>query len=119
MRIALVDDKADIRRLLRQLLETVTSSTVVAEADDGDVAAQTVATSDADMVILDYHMPRVDGVEAARRIKSVRPAVEIVAFTSTADEAVVAPVLAAGARPPFDKGPGRDPPPKRRRREAL
>jgi len=98
-----VDDKADIRRLLRQLLETVTSSTVVAEADDGDVAAQTVATSDADMVILDYHMPRVDGVEAARRIKSVRPAVEIVAFTSTADEAVVAAFLAAGASRHFDK----------------
>ena len=103
MRIAIVDDNADIRMLLRKLLEAATSDTVVAEVDDGDGAAQAVARSHPDLVIVDYHMARVDGVEATRQIKAVAPSVEIVAFTSTDDEAVVAAFLGAGASRHFDK----------------
>jgi DNA-binding NarL/FixJ family response regulator len=103
MRIALVDDNANIRSLLRELLEIKTSGTVVAEVDDGDGAAQAVAESQPDLVIVDYHMARVDGVEATRRIKAVRPSAEIVAFTSTYDDAVIAAFLAAGASRHFDK----------------
>jgi DNA-binding NarL/FixJ family response regulator len=76
---------------------------IVAEAEDGDVAAQAVADSDADVAIVDYRMPRVDGVEATRRIKARRPATDVVAFTSIGEEAIAAAFLQAGASRHFDK----------------
>jgi DNA-binding NarL/FixJ family response regulator len=103
MRVALVDDNAQIRELLRNLLESHTPGTVVAEAEDGDVAAQAVSASRADVVIMDYHMPRVDGVEATRRVKLARPSAQVVAYTSTDDRAVAAAFLEAGATRHFDK----------------
>jgi CheY-like chemotaxis protein len=45
----------------------------------------------------------MDGIEATRRIRAARPSVEIVAFTSTEDEAVAAAFVAAGASRHFDK----------------
>jgi DNA-binding NarL/FixJ family response regulator len=103
MRVALVDDNTQIRQLLRTMLESETTGTVVAEAEDGDVAAATVSESHADLVIMDYHMARVDGVEATRRVKRARPSAEVVAYTSTDDRAVAAAFLEAGASRHFNK----------------
>src|SRR4051794_30394466 len=90
LRIAIIDDNAPIRLLLRRLLEADGGAVVVGEGEDGECAARVVTESAADLVIVDYHMPRVDGVEATRRIREARPSAEIVAFTSTDDEAVAA-----------------------------
>jgi DNA-binding NarL/FixJ family response regulator len=103
LRIAIIDDNAPIRLVLRKLLEAAAAVTVVGEGEDGDCAARVVVESEADVAIVDYHMPRVDGVEATRRIRAARPSVEIVAFTSTEDEAVAAAFVAAGASRHFDK----------------
>jgi len=103
MRIALVDDNAQIRLLLRTLFESHPGCTVVGEADDGDTAAQVVAESNADLAIVDFHMARVDGVEATRRIRQACPSAEIVAYTSTSDSSVAAAFLAAGATRHFNK----------------
>lgn len=103
MRVAIIDDKADVRALLRELLTLETSAIVVAEADDGEHAARTVTESRAELVIMDYHMPRVDGVEATRRVKAVSPSSWVVAFSSAADGSVAAAFRQAGAAAYFDK----------------
>jgi DNA-binding NarL/FixJ family response regulator len=48
-------------------------------------------------------MPRVNGVEATRHIRAARPSIEVVAFTSSDDEAIAAAFVAAGAARHFDK----------------
>ena len=103
MRVTIVDDNAQIRALLRTLVETETGARVVGEADDGDHAAQAVLEAEADLVIVDYRMERVDGIEATRQILATCPTARVVAFTSADDEAVAAGFLAAGAVRHFDK----------------
>ena len=103
LRVAIVDDKADVRALLRELLTLATSAIVVAEVDDGEHAAQAVTDSQAELVIMDYHMPRVDGVEATRRVKAVAPLSHVVAFSSAADDTVASAFGQAGAAAYFDK----------------
>jgi DNA-binding NarL/FixJ family response regulator len=103
LRIAIVDDRRDVRELLRELLTVETSAIVVAEAEDGEHAAQAAAESRAELVIMDYQMPHVDGVEATRRVKSVSPSTHVVAFSSAADDAVASAFEAAGASAYFDK----------------
>jgi DNA-binding NarL/FixJ family response regulator len=103
MRVAIVDDNRDIRALLRALLTAEVSADVVAEADDGEQAAEAVAESQAELVIMDYRMPRVDGVEATQRVKIVSPSSHVVAFSSAPDDAVAAAFRAAGAAAYFDK----------------
>src|SRR4051794_22415770 len=102
LRIVIVDDDAGVRALLRALLRTA-GSDVVAEIDDGDGAAAAVLESEPDLVIVDYHMARVDGIDATRAIQAARPGTRIVAFTSSDDAAVANAFLGAGALRHFDK----------------
>ena len=103
LRVAIVDDRREVRALLRELLTVETSVIVVAEAEDGEEAAQAAAESQAELVIMDYHMPHVDGVEATRRVKAASPSTHVVAFSSAAGDAVASAFAAAGASAYFDK----------------
>jgi DNA-binding NarL/FixJ family response regulator len=97
VRIVLVDDHEPIRRAVRQTLELTTGFEVVGEAGTGVEALEQVEQVAPDVVIMDTRMPVMDGAEATRRIKERFQDVHVVAFTSTGDQAAVAPMLAAGA----------------------
>jgi DNA-binding NarL/FixJ family response regulator len=68
IRIMLVDDQALLRTGFRMVLAAQHDMTVVAEAGDGVVAIELLATTEVDVVLMDVRMPRMDGVEATRRI---------------------------------------------------
>ncbi|WP_411144444.1 response regulator [Streptomyces sp. x-80] len=95
--MAIVDDQAIIRLGLRRLIETSAEFEVVAEAADGAEAPAQVAAHRPELVLMDLHMPRTDGVEATRRLLRLPapPHVLILGDCPTDDRVLAA--LAAGA----------------------
>ena len=103
MRVAIVDDHAGVRAVLREVLTRQPGVEVVGEASDGDEVLAMVDAAGPDLVVMDYRMRRVDGLSATHQLKAARPSVEVAAVTSTADPTVVALLLAAGASCHFEK----------------
>lgn len=68
IRVALVDDQALFRAGIAMVVGSQDDLTVVGEAGDGDEAVALIETARPDVVLMDVRMPRVDGVEATRRI---------------------------------------------------
>jgi DNA-binding NarL/FixJ family response regulator len=99
-RVLLADDQALLRHGLHMMIDAQPDLEVVGEAADGAEAVALAATLDPDVVLMDIRMPRMDGVEATRRICESRPAGTvprvIILTTFDLDEYVVG-ALAAGA----------------------
>lgn len=68
VRVALVDDQEMIRMGLRMVLESQPGIEIVGEADDGDTALDLLGEVEADVVLMDVRMPRMNGVEATQAI---------------------------------------------------
>jgi two-component system, response regulator PdtaR len=94
MRILIAEDETIIRLDLRKLLEEA-GHEVCAEARDGVEAVALVEEHDPDLAILDVKMPRLDGIEAAKRILDERP-IPIVMLTAYGQDELVARAVEAG-----------------------
>jgi AmiR/NasT family two-component response regulator len=94
MRILVAEDETIIRLDLRKLLEEA-GHEVCAEARDGIEAVDLVREHEPDLAILDVKMPRLDGIEAAKRILEERP-IPIVMLTAYGQEELVARAVEAG-----------------------
>jgi two-component system, response regulator PdtaR len=94
MRILIAEDETIIRLDLRKLLEEA-GHDVCAEARDGVEAVALAEAHDPDLAILDVKMPRLDGIEAARRILEERP-IPIVMLTAYGQDELVARAVEAG-----------------------
>ena len=81
---------------------------VVGAASDGDEAVALVAAATPDVVLMDLRMPRLDGVEATRRIRVDHPATQVVVLTTYADDESIIGALRAGAIGYLTKDAGRD-----------
>jgi DNA-binding NarL/FixJ family response regulator len=106
VRVMVVDDQALVREGLMTLLETVADIKPVAAAADGEEAVALSARHRPDVVLMDLRMPKLDGVEATRRIRAAQPETEIVVLTTHADEASIIDALQAGARGYLTKDAG-------------
>jgi response regulator NasT len=93
-RILIAEDETLIRLDLRQLLESA-GFDVCAEARDGEEAVELARSEEPDLAVLDVKMPRVDGIEAARRILDERP-IPIVMVTAYGEQELVARAVEAG-----------------------
>ena len=106
VRVLVVDDQALVREGLMTLLDAVPDITPVAAAADGEEAVALSARHRPDVVLMDLRMPRLDGVEATRRIREAQPDTEIVVLTTHADEDSILDALRAGARGYLTKDAG-------------
>jgi CheY-like chemotaxis protein len=77
MKILIADDKPQMRRVIRELLEAHSGWEICAEAGDGVQAVARAKQSQPDLVLLDLAMPEMNGFEAARQISSALPSVPI------------------------------------------
>jgi DNA-binding NarL/FixJ family response regulator len=99
IRIVLVDDEALVRQGLRMVLELDPAIEVVAEAADGLEAVSVAREERPDLVLVDIRMPRLDGIEATRRICS-SPGLghtRTVVLTTFADDSLLVAAVRAGA----------------------
>jgi DNA-binding NarL/FixJ family response regulator len=98
LRIVIADDQASVREGLVLLLDALPDIEVVGAAADGEQALALVAAHDPDAILLDLHMPVLDGIGATRRLATEHPEVAVVVLTTYADDATVLDALRAGAR---------------------
>jgi response regulator NasT len=94
LRILIAEDETIIRLDLRDVLERA-GHEVCAEARDGEEAVALALSLSPELAILDVKMPRLDGIEAARRILAERP-IPIVMLTAYGQEELVARAVEAG-----------------------
>lgn len=80
--VLVADDQALVRSGFVYLIDAQPDMRVVAEAEDGFVAIEHVRQHEPDVVVMDIRMPRVDGIEAARRIVKSHPATRILVLTT-------------------------------------
>jgi len=97
IRVLITDDHAIVRKGIRALLATERDIEVVGEAGDGAEAVAQARALRPDVVLMDLVMPKVDGIEATRRITTELPEVHILVLTSFAADDKVFPAIKAGA----------------------
>ena len=97
IRVVLADDHPVVRRGLGAMLRSVDDIDVVGEAADGHEAVRAAVTLSPDVIVLDIHMPGLDGVSAAREIRRAAPDVGILMLTMLDDDASVRAAVSAGA----------------------
>jgi DNA-binding NarL/FixJ family response regulator len=98
LRIVIADDQASVREGLVLLLGGLPGIDVVGAAADGQQALDLVAEHRPDAILLDLHMPVLDGIGATRRLTAEHPDVAIVILTTYVDDSSVLDALHAGAR---------------------
>ncbi len=98
LRIVIADDQTVVREGLRMVLDVIPELEVVAAVADGERALAAVAEHHPDAILLDLHMPVLDGVGATERLTREHPEVAIVVLTTYADDETIVAALKAGAR---------------------
>jgi DNA-binding NarL/FixJ family response regulator len=97
IRVLIVDDQELIRAGLRMILEAQEDIEVVGEAGDGSDAATAVRELDPDLVLMDVRMPKVDGIEATRRLGEAGARARVLMLTTFDADEYVYDAMKAGA----------------------
>src|SRR4026207_1319995 len=97
IRIMLVDDHMMVRKGLATLFTVYDDLELAGEADSGEAAIQMCAEVLPDVILMDMHMPGMDGASAKRAIRRQVPQVQVIALTSFKEGDLIKDALAAGA----------------------
>lgn len=97
IRVLIVDDHTIVRKGIRALLTEIAGIEVVGEAADGQEAVAQANSLRPDVILMDLAMPKMDGIEATRQIKTSQPESRILVMTSFATDDKVLPAIKAGA----------------------
>jgi DNA-binding NarL/FixJ family response regulator len=108
IRVLAADDQRVVREGLAMLLGLLPDVEVVGTAADGEEALALAGELRPDVILMDLRMPRVDGVEATRRLRASHPEIKVVVLTTYADDRSVIDALRAGALGYLTKDAGAD-----------
>jgi DNA-binding NarL/FixJ family response regulator len=106
--VLIVDDHAEFRKGLTALLSTSAEVELVGVAADGQAALEVCGRLQPDVVLMDLHMPSLNGVEATRAITSMSPHIRVLVLTMFDNDDSLLAALRAGAHGYLLKGAGRD-----------
>jgi NarL family two-component system response regulator LiaR len=95
--VLIADDHPLVREALHRALDVEEDMKVVAEASDGEEAVKLASELKPDVVVMDIVMPKVNGIEATRKIKKIAPDTAILILTAYDDDEYVLGLLDAGA----------------------
>lgn len=102
-RILLVDDQRDILRLLHSTLNTLAHELEIIEAPSGEEALLEASRNKVDLLVSDYRLPGITGVELMHKIRARNPDVRVILVTGMTDRKARDEILNAGAMAVFDK----------------
>ncbi len=97
IRVFLVDDQELVRAGFTMLVDSQADMRVVGQAGDGGEAIEKIQVTGCDVVLMDVRMPRLDGVEAIRRLRERAPRVQAIVLSSFIDDDKLFPAVRAGA----------------------
>ncbi len=97
IRVVLIEDNDVFRDALELLLELRGEIAIVASEPDGSRVAEICAELAPDVLVVDYRLPGLDGVQIARLVHERFPAVAVVGLTAAAEEREIEAMLGAGA----------------------
>ena len=103
MLILLVDDHAHVRKLLRQMIETYNDLRIVGEAVNGEEAVLLAAKLKPAAVVMDAHLPVMNGCQATLLIKQSDPSIAVIGLTAGPPQEDEHAMLTAGAASVIDK----------------
>ena len=103
VRILMVDDFEPFRRLIHSTLEKTAGLLVVCEVSDGLEAVRKAEELQPDLILLDIGLPRLNGIEAARRIRKLAPESKILFLSVECDAELVQEAMSLGALGYVDK----------------
>ena len=98
VRVLLADDHVLMRRGLANLIEENSPFRVIGEADNGKEVVRLAAEVDPDIIIMDFTMPQLGGVEATREIISSNPAAKIICLSVHTERRFAERMINAGAK---------------------
>jgi CheY-like chemotaxis protein len=96
-KVLVVDDEAHIRKFVSLLIASITTDPVVLEAANGGEALQVYEREKPALVLLDVNMPRIDGLQTLRKLRSLDPKCTVVMLTSLVNRKTVEECLRLGA----------------------
>lgn len=96
--VLLVDDHVLVRRGFRRILEDDHAIAVVGEASDGEEAVKLARELHPQVIVMDCAMPKMNGLEATKRIRETTPAAAILMLSMHSEDTLVRQALEAGAR---------------------
>jgi DNA-binding NarL/FixJ family response regulator len=106
--VVLVEDNEIFREALELMLDVTPDIRVVASVGNGEAALEACPRADPDVVLVDYRLPGLDGVETTAAIRGACPDAAVVVLTATAESEEIAALLEAGAVACLTKDRGLD-----------
>jgi NarL family two-component system response regulator LiaR len=98
IRVVIADDHEIFRKGLKNVLSRIKYVDLVGEAENGKEVINIVKKKNIDIILMDIEMPEMNGIEATRRILTLKPNMKIVALTMFNDEQYIEDMLDAGAK---------------------
>ena len=106
--VVLVEDNDGFRQALELMLEVTPDVRVVASVPDGETALRICAEAEPDVVLVDYRLPGLDGVETTAAIRRDHPEAAVVVLTASVESGELAALFDAGAVACITKDKGLD-----------
>ena len=97
IRVVVADDHPLIRRGLKSIIDYNDETVLAGEAGNAEEAVEAVKKGDADVIVLDYHMPGMSGIDLIKAVKAANPNVGVLILSASPEEAIAFRAIKAGA----------------------